>query len=145
MSDPQSAAPAPERWKRPTYLLVVVAALAMVMFAWFHTPEIQVASSSAEEGYTTLRCANAGPSRWEPPNASSGQELSADPAMQAFNLLVLKNDIEVLRAGLACDQARDSHTNTVIVTTFAAGTIIFFGHAALWVRRARPESSVQPA
>jgi hypothetical protein len=31
--------------------------------------------------------------------------------------------------------ARDGHTDNLIVTTFAAGTILFFGYNALWRRR----------
>lgn len=145
MSEPQPISPEPGRWKRPAYLLVVLAALALVMFVWFHTPEVEVASDNGEDGYITLRCANAGPSRWEPPTVRPGQELSGDATSQAFDLLILKNDIESLHVGLACGQARDTHTNTLIVTTFVAGTIIFLGYAALWMRRARPEASEHPA
>ncbi|MGO3147325.1 MAG: hypothetical protein ACTIJ6_06575 [Leucobacter sp.] len=134
MSEPQPGLPAAIRWKRPVYVVVVVAALTMVMFAWFHTPEVRVASETAEEGYTTARCANAGPSRWKAPLVSRGQELSADANRQSFNQQVLKNDIESLRMNLACGQARDAHTNTLIVTTFAAGLILFFGYTALWTR-----------
>ena len=36
MSEPQPISPEPGRWKRPAYLLVVLAALALVMFVWFH-------------------------------------------------------------------------------------------------------------
>ena len=135
MSDPQSGPLAPARWKRPVYLVVVLAALVMVVLAWFHTPEAQVSSDSTGEEYTTIRCANAGPSRWDPPTVSEGQELDASESMQSFNLQVLKNDIESLRASMACDVARDGHTDNLIVTTFAAGTILFFGYNALWRRR----------
>ena len=123
----------------------MVAALALVMFAWFRTPEVQVESDSGGDGYLTFRCANAGPSRWEPPTVRPGQELSGDAAWQAFNLQVLKNDIESLRVDLACGEARDAHTNTLIVTTFAAGTTLFFGYTALWTGRARPEPSEHSA
>ncbi|MHA3684633.1 hypothetical protein ACXR2W_10295 [Leucobacter sp. HY1908] len=54
--------------------------------------------------------------------------------MQIFNQQILKNDIESILASLACTQARDAHTNTLIVVTFAAGVTLFFGHAALWDR-----------
>jgi len=145
MSDPQPVSVAPARWKRPVYLVVVLAALVMVMLAWFHTPEARVSSDSAGEGYTTIRCANAGPSRWEPPKVSEGQELDAGESMQSFNLQVLKNDIESLRASMACDMARDGHTDNLIVTTFAAGTILFFGYNALWRRRVTVEQSGQAA
>lgn len=145
MSDPQPVSPDPGRWKRPAYVLVVLAALALVMFAWFHTPVVKMESDNGEDGYITLRCANAGPSRWEPPTVGRGQALSGDAKMQAFDLQVLKNDIESVRVDLACGQARDRHTNTLIVTTFTAGAILFFGYNALWVRRARPEPSKHPA
>ena len=135
MSDPQPVSPAPARWKRPVYLVVVLAALVMVMLAWFHTPEARVSSDSADEGYTTIRCANAGPSRWEPPTVWEGQELSDGENMQSANLEILKNDIESLQVDMVCDLARDGHTDNLIVTTFAAGTILFFGYNALWRRR----------
>lgn len=107
------------------------------MLVWFHTPTAQVTEDGAGNEDITLRCANAGPSRWDPPTVDRGQELSSDPApaMQSHNQQVLKNDIESLRLDLACGQARDAHTNTLIVTVFAAGMVLFFGHAWLWTRR----------
>lgn len=131
---PQSPAPT-GRWKRPVYLLVVLAALAVVVVAWFFTPTVRLADDDASGGYRTLTCANAGPSRFGAPTVNPGQEVSGDPTMLTFNTQVLKNDIESLRVDLACDQARDGHTNTLIVATFAAGTAIFFGYLALWRRR----------
>jgi hypothetical protein len=107
----------------------------MVIAAWFFTPEVHVDSDTADSGYTTVRCENAGPSRWEPPTVHPGQELANGDSMQSFNLQVLKNDIESLRVGLACDQARASHTNTLIVATFTAATLLLVGYAALWTRR----------
>ena len=141
MSYPQRVPATTGRWKRPVYLLVVVAALGMVMLVWFHTPQVRVESDTAAQGYVTIRCANAGPSRWEPPTASRGQDLS--PAEQV-NWQILKNDLDALRVGLACEQARDGHTNTLIVATFAAGAVLFFGHSALWSRRSRPELLTAP-
>ncbi|WP_378145097.1 hypothetical protein ACFJGV_16475 [Cnuibacter sp. UC19_7] len=128
--------PAPTgRWKRPVYLLVVLGALVVVVIAWFFTPTVRLAADDAPDGYRTLTCANAGPSRFGAPTVNPGQEVSGDPNMLTFNTQVLKNDIESLRVDLACDQARDGHTNTLIVTTFAAGTAIFLGYVGLWRRR----------
>lgn len=135
----------PGRWKRPAYLVLIIAALATVMFAWFYTPTIVVASDGAGNEDITLRCANAGPSRWEPPTVHRSQELEVESTMLTFNQRVLKSDIESLRADLACDQARDRHTNTLVVTTFAAGTAMFLGYGALWARRDRPAAAAAAA
>ncbi|AXH36441.1 hypothetical protein DVJ78_14370 [Humibacter sp. BT305] len=132
-----TSGPAPRaRWKRPAYLILVVAAFAVVVAVWFHTPTVEVESYSADGGYSTATCANAGPSRFDPPTVYPGQEASSDPAMGTFNQQVIKNDIESLRVDLACAQSRDGHTNTLIVTTFAAGAALLFGYAGLWRRRA---------
>ncbi|MCS5499122.1 hypothetical protein NY547_17895 [Cnuibacter physcomitrellae] len=132
-----TSGPAPRgRWKRPAYLVLVVAAFAVVVAVWFHTPTVEVESGSADGGYSTATCANAGPSRFDSPTVHRGQEVRSDPAMETFNTQVIKNDIESLRVDLACDQARDGHTNTLIVTTFAAGAALLFGYAGLWRRRA---------
>lgn len=139
MSDPQPTPVAPGRWKRPASVIVVAAALAMVLFAWFHTPEVQVQSDTEESGYATYTCANAGPSRWKPPTVRTGQELSSDQNMATFNQQVLKHDIEALEFGITCAEARDRHTNILIVTTFAAGAVLFFGYVGLWKRRDRAD------
>lgn len=123
------------RWGFPAYILLVVVALVVVMLVWFRTPEVQVPSSNDGEQLVTLQCANAGPSRWDAPQVRPGQEISSDTKMVPFNLQVMKNDLESLRTGLACGQARDAHTNLLIVTTFAAGVAILLGHAALNRRR----------
>lgn len=141
MTTPPQAAdsapgPAPRgRWKRPVYLLLVVAAFAVVVAVWFHTPTVEVDSDSADGGSSTATCANAGPSRFGSPTVYPGQEVRSDPNMETFNQQVIKNDIESLRIDLACSQARDGHTNTLIVTTFAAGAALLFGYAGLWRRR----------
>lgn len=147
MNETQQTPVSPGRGKRPAYLVLVFAAVAIVMFTWFHTPTAVVVSDGAGNEGITIRCSNAGPSRWDPPTVNRGQELSSDqaPAMQTHNQQILKNDIESLRADLACASARDAHTNTLIVTTFGAGAILFFGHAALWVRRDRPEAPARAA
>ena len=144
MSDFRPIPAPPRRWARPLFLVLVLAALAAVVFVWFQTPVVQVPSDTAGES-RTLRCANAGPSRWDPPTVSPGQELAdgTGPAMQFLNQQIIKNDIESLRVDMACGQARDAHTNTLIVTAFAAGTVLFFGHSALWVRRTRPEATTK--
>ena len=146
MSEPRPIPVTPRRWTRPLYLVLVVAALAAVMFAWFHTPVVEVASATAGEG-TAIRCANAGPSRWDPPTVSRGQELAdgTGPTMQFLNQQIIKNDIESLRVDLACGRARDAHTNTLIVTAFASGAVLFFGHPALWVRRTRSQPAANAA
>ena len=133
MSESQPVSAAPGRWKRPAYVILSLAAIVLVMLAWFHTPEAQMRSDDG--GYTTIRCANAGPSRWEPPTVSEGQELSNDPNMSTFNQQVLKNDIESLSMQMTCDSARDGHTDNLIVATFVAGSVFFFGYLALWRRR----------
>lgn len=136
MSIPESDQPTPKRRGFPAFIVLVVVALAAVMFVWFQTLVIQQESSSSGNGeYSTVRCSNAGPSRWNPPTVSRGQEISSEANMIPFSLQVMKNDLESLRAGLACEQARDAHTNTLIVTTFAAGTAILIGYAALNRRR----------
>lgn len=147
MSTTSSPTATASRWKRPAYLLLVVAVLAAVMLAWFRTPTATVASDGAGNENLTLRCANAGPSRWDPPAVDRGQDLSSDPApaMLTHNQQVLKNDIESLRAELACGAARDAHQNTLIVMTFGAGTALFFGYWALWARRTFPEEPTQHA
>lgn len=115
-------------------MLLVLVGAAAVLFVWFQTPTVELQGSSEGES-TTVTCANAGPSRWSSPTVSRGQEVSADANMVAFSLQVMKNDIESLRVDRACSQARDAHTNTLIVTTFAAGTAILIGYAALNRRR----------
>lgn len=135
MSDSLPVPAAPGRWNRPIYLLLIIGAVAMVFSAWFHTPVVHQDSDTAEGGYSEIRCANAGPSRWDPPTVGRGQDLDGNPSMQTFNQMVLKNDIESLRVDMACDQARDAHTNTLIVTGFGAAAILFFGYTALWKRR----------
>lgn len=103
---------------------------------WFQTPVVhQESSGSSDGGYTTTQCANAGPSRGNPPVVRGGQEVSADERMIPYSLQVIKNDIESLRVGVACDQARTAHTNRLIVTAFAAGAAILVGYAALTRRR----------
>lgn len=138
MDDVRSAPAVHGRWKRVIYVALVVAAIIVVMTVWFRTPEVQVESESADGGYRTVRCANGGPSRWDPPTVIRGQEVKIDPSpvMVPYNQQILEFNIESLRASVVCGQARDAHTNTLIVTTFAAGTILFFGYHALWTRRA---------
>jgi len=147
LNDFRTVPATPARWKRPVYLLLVVAALATVMLVWFHTPEVRVTADSAGPKNVMLRCANAGPSRWDAPTVGRGQELAdgTGPAMQYLNQQILKNDIESLRVDLACGQARAAHTNTLIVAIFAAGLVLFFGHSALWVRGARSEDAMRAA
>lgn len=143
VNDTQTTPASPARWKRPLFLVLAVAAVATVLFTWFHTPTVVVAADGAGNENITLRCTNSGPSTWDPPTVNRGQELSNDfaPPMQTHNQQILKNDIESLRVSLACSQARDAHTNTLVVTVFAAGAVLFFGHSALWVRRDRPRTS----
>ena len=141
MSHPSPNAAGTARWKRPVYLAVVAAAFALVWLAWMHIPTVDADSESSESGTITLTCANGGPSRWAPPTVREGQELMNGDNYQTFNLQVIKNDIESVRFGLACEQARATHTNTLIVTTFAAGAALFFGYHGLWKRR---EPSTRP-
>lgn len=129
-----------ERWKRPLYLVLVVAAFAMVVAAWFQTPQVRVDSTTAGDGSALLRCANAGPSRWDPPTVRPGQDLAVGAGAETTNMSILKNDLEDVRVSLACDQARSAHTDTLVVTVFAAGAILFFGRV-LWKRRSGVESS----
>lgn len=126
----------PPRRGTGAFIALVVVALVAVVFVWFHTPVVHKESSGTSEGeFTTVSCSNAGPSRWKPPIAREGQEISLDPNMVTFSLQVMKNDLESIRVGLKCDLARDAHTNTLIVTTFAAGTAIFVGYVLLNRRR----------
>lgn len=131
------------RWKRPAYVIVVLAAMIMVMAVWFRVPEVQVESLSAEGEYYSFTCANGGSSRWDPPRVTRGQDVKTDtnPLQLPYNQQILGMNIESLRASVVCGQARDAHTNTLIVTTFAAGAILFFGYHALWTRRPNEESS----
>lgn len=143
MSNPQPVPATPGRWKRPAYLVIVVAAVAMVVSVWFHLPTIQVESASAESGYSTVLCTNGGQSRWDPPTVRASQEVTTDQRLVPFNQQILRMNIDSLRQSVICGQARDAHTNTLIVTTFAAGAILFFGYQGLWVRRATEPTPAQ--
>lgn len=131
MDNQQPDQPASGRKAFWAFVLLVVVALMVVILAWFRTPVVQVPSFDDSEKLVTIQCANAGPSRWDAPISRPGQEISSDPKMVSFSLSVMKNDLESLRTGFACEQARSTHTNTLIVTTFAAGTTILLGYAAL--------------
>lgn len=136
MSEPTPDQAAPKNRAFTFFVLLVVAALVAVVLVWFQTPVVYQESSSSSDGaYTTAQCANAGPSRGKPPVVRGGQEVSSDPVMIPFSLQVIKNDIESLRVGFACEQARTAHTNRLIVTAFAAGAAILVGYAALTRRR----------
>lgn len=111
------------------------------MSVWFQTPQVRVDSVMAGEGSALVRCANAGPSRWDAPTVQPGQNLAVGAGAETTNLSILKNDLENLRVGLACDQARSAHTDALLVATFAAGAILFFGHTVLWKRRLGVEPS----
>lgn len=137
MSDPQAESRTSERWRRPAFLVLAAAAITLVLLCWFRTPEVRVQNADGE--YTTSRCANAGPSRWDPPTVNASQELESGQYMVTFNQQVLKNDIDSIRVRLACSQARDAHTNDLIMASFAAAAILFFGYNALWTRRIRIE------
>lgn len=142
--DNERVASAPSgRWKRPAYVVVVLAAMIMVMVVWFRIPEVQVESLSAEGEYSSFTCANGGPSRWDPPRVTRGQDVNTDtnPLLLPYNQQILGLNIESLRMSVVCGQARDAHTNTLIVTTFAAGAILFFGYHGLWARRDDEEAS----
>lgn len=126
---------APKRSGFPAFAALVVVALIAVLLVWFRTPTIQVPSFNDEDTLITQQCANAGPSRFAAPRAWPGQDVSGDANMIPFSLQVMKNDLESIQAGLACSQARDAHTNTLIVTTFAASTAILLGYVGLTRRR----------
>lgn len=140
----------PTGWLRLVYLILVVALFATVITVWFQTPQVRVESATANAGPTLVRCANAGSSRWDSPTVRPGQELVGGVGAQTTNLSILKNDLESLRVALACDQARSAHTDTLVVTTFGAATLLFFGYVAFWRRRlgvahsTRSEASDQP-
>ena len=136
MSTPEPEQSAPKKGPVVGFTILVVVALTAVLFAWFHTPVALRASPGAGDGeYVKVRCAGSGPSRWAPPRVSEGQDISSDERMIPFSLQVLKNDIEALHVSFACEEARDAHTNTLIVTTFAAGTAIVLGYIGLTRRR----------
>lgn len=142
-NDERAVPPASGRWKRPAYVVVVLAAMIMVMVVWFRIPEVQVESLSAEGEFHSFACANGGSFRWDPPKVVRGQEVNTDPnpLLLPYNQQILGLNIDSLRTEVVCGKARDAHTNTLIVTTFAAGVILFFGYHGLWTRRADEESS----
>ncbi|WP_125106219.1 hypothetical protein [Gulosibacter massiliensis] len=131
-------------WKRSAYLLLIVAATAVVLFTWLRTPEIRIASDNAESGYSTWPCSYAGSARWDPPIVDEGRELSGDPNRQAYDLVILQMNLNDARADLACSEARVVQTNTLIVTSLAAAVLLFWGYHWLWAGNAPTDALVKP-